>query len=236
MRNAKQSPKVPELWRDLRCPNPGDAGNGAALNGVYRLQRTSPERCRLSESAWVQRARRGDEAAWEALVRHHQDGVFRFAYLHLGDAAEAEDVAQETFLRAFRALERFDIQRPMRPWLLSIAANLARNRRRSLGRAWAALQRAVQREPEGVGLQPEHPGAETDSWRGQLLWQAMQGLSPTDRELLYLRYFMDLSIAEAAEATGVASGTVKSRTHRALERLRQVIVAEYPELDQEQIA
>ncbi len=206
------------------------------MNGVYRLKRTSPERCRLSESAWVQRARGGDEAAWEALVRFHQEGVFRFAYLHLGDAAEAEDVAQETFLRAFRALERFDVQRPMRPWLLSIAANLARNRRRSLGRAWAALQRAVQREPEAVGLQAENLATEAGSWRGQMLWQAMQGLSPADRELLYLRYFMELSVAETAEATGVATGTVKSRTHRALERLRRIIVAEFPELDQEQIA
>jgi RNA polymerase sigma-70 factor (ECF subfamily) len=73
-------------------------------------------------------------------VRQHQEGVFRLAYLHLEDPEEAADIAQETLLRAFRALHRYDSARPMRPWLLSIAANLARNCRRSLGRYGSALQ------------------------------------------------------------------------------------------------
>ena len=68
----------------------------------------------MSDENLISRARRGDQAAWEALVREHQQPVFRLAYLLLGTADEAEDVAQETFVRAFRALDRFDIERPAR--------------------------------------------------------------------------------------------------------------------------
>ncbi|HEX2908622.1 MAG TPA: sigma factor, partial [Phototrophicaceae bacterium] len=87
----------------------------------------------MSETELIHRARRGDSAAWEVLVSSHQEAVFRLAYLLLGDASDAEDVAQETFIRAFRFLARFDETRNWRPWLLSIAANLTRNRRRSVG-------------------------------------------------------------------------------------------------------
>ena len=81
-------------------------------------------------------------------MREHQQAVFRLAYLLLGDADEAEDVAQETFIRAYRALERFDASRPLRPWLLRIASNLASNQRRSIGRYFGALQRLVFLDPE----------------------------------------------------------------------------------------
>src|SRR5689334_7811726 len=102
------------------------------------------------ETDWVRRARQGDETAWELLVREHQQAIFRLAYLMLGDASDAEDVAQETFMRAFRALDRFDTSRAARPWLLSIAANLARNRRRSLGRYLQALTRAARIAPPPI--------------------------------------------------------------------------------------
>jgi RNA polymerase sigma-70 factor (ECF subfamily) len=88
----------------------------------------------VSELNLVNQARQGDEAAWSTLVAQHQEGVFRLAYLLLSDADEAKDVAQEAFIRAFRSLDRFDPTRPMRPWLLQITANLARNRRRAIGR------------------------------------------------------------------------------------------------------
>ncbi len=68
----------------------------------------------MSEAKLIGRARQGDEAAWEILVRQHQEAAFRLAYLLLGDADEAEDVAQETFIRAFRSLDRFDPDRPLR--------------------------------------------------------------------------------------------------------------------------
>jgi RNA polymerase sigma-70 factor (ECF subfamily) len=186
----------------------------------------------VSESDVVSRARQGDEAAYELLVREHQEAVFRLAYLLLGDPGDAEDVAQETFIRAFKALDRFDASRPMRPWLLRIAANLARNQRRSIGRHLAALQRFVRAEPP-TGGSAANIRAETEDLRkeeAQELWQAIRRLDRTDQEIIYLRYFLELSSAETAEALDIAPGTVKSRLHRALSRLRTVVENEFTTL------
>jgi RNA polymerase sigma-70 factor (ECF subfamily) len=189
----------------------------------------------LSQPDLIFLARRGDGAAWETLMREHQQAVFRLAYLLLGDADEAEDVAQETFIRAYRALERFDASRPLRPWLLRIASNLASNQRRSIGRYFGALQRLVLLDPEaGARARGEQPDAESASRpspeEAHSLWQAVRRLSQPDQEIIYLRYFLDLSEAEAATALEVPPGTVKSRTHRALGRLRAVVEREFPTL------
>ncbi|HLE13174.1 MAG TPA: sigma-70 family RNA polymerase sigma factor [Anaerolineales bacterium] len=183
----------------------------------------------MEGSEQIRRARQGEGAAWEALVREHQQAVFRFAYLLLGDPDQAEDVAQETFLRAFRALDRFDPQRPFRPWVLSIAANLARNQRRSAGRYIAALRRLVKEAPAGPAsleaLASQH-------WEAQALWGAVRQLGFDDQQVIYYRFFLDLPVAETAQALGVAEGTVKSRLSRALERLRIVIARHYPALQE----
>lgn len=175
----------------------------------------------------ISRARGGDEAAWEMLVRDYQQPLFRLAYLLLGDADEAEDAAQEAFVRAFGALDSFDASRPLRPWLLQIVANLARNRRRSLRRYLAAVTRAGRAEPEPVAALGERSGQQ---WEAQLLWQAVRQLRHEDQEILYLRYFLDLSEAETASALAIAPGTVKSRLHRAMGRLRAVVDREFPAL------
>jgi RNA polymerase sigma-70 factor (ECF subfamily) len=181
----------------------------------------------VNESDQIERARLGDEFAWESLIDQHREAVFRLAYLLLGDAHDAEDIAQETFIRTFRHLDRFDAHRPLRPWLLHIAANLARNRRRSIGRYLAALGRMLQANPEGVTTAE----AETiQQWEAQTLWQAVRQLSPTDQEVIYLRYFLDLSVAETAQTLAVAPGTVKSRLHRALAHLRAVMTRDFPAL------
>lgn len=173
------------------------------------------------------RARLGDGAAWDVLVQQYQQPAFRLAYLLLGDADEAEDVAQETFLRVFRALDRFDASRPMLPWLLSITANLARNRRRSIGRFFGALQRLIRENP-GMG-NAEGNGHE-QRWQSQALWGAVRRLNYSDQQVVYLRYFLELSVDETAQAMAIPPGTVKSRLHRAINRLRSVIDRDYPEL------
>lgn len=162
--------------------------------------------------------------------------MFRFAYLHLGNAEDAEDIAQETFLRAFRSLDRFDVSRSLRPWLLSIAANLARNRRRSLARYWAALTRLIPLAPQLSTTDPASgPAGSRDAYvlHAQALWQEVQKLDETDREVIYLRYFLELSTEETAMALGVVEGTVKSRAHRARARLRKILEEEYPALREE---
>jgi RNA polymerase sigma-70 factor (ECF subfamily) len=180
----------------------------------------------------IARARDGDGAAWETLTRQHQQAVFRLAYLILGDSADADDTAQEAFIRAYRALERFDLSRALRPWLLSITANLARNRLRSFGRYMAALQRFGRADPDALGHADPHTlgPAGDDPGESRRLWQAIRRLSSADQEVIYLRYFSGLTEAETADSLGVATGTVKSRTHRALERLRLVIEKDFPGL------
>jgi RNA polymerase sigma-70 factor (ECF subfamily) len=186
----------------------------------------------MSQVDLISLARRGDGAAWETLMREHQQAVFRLAYLLLGDADEAEDVAQETFIRAYRALERFDASRPLRPWLLRIAGNLASNQRRSIGRYFGALQRLILLDPEArAHARGESPaGAGPTAEDAHTLWQAVRRLSRADQEIIYLRYFLDLSEAETATALEVAPGTVKSRMHRALARLRATVEREFPTL------
>jgi RNA polymerase sigma-70 factor (ECF subfamily) len=168
-----------------------------------------------------------DEAAWEALVRIHQEPVFRYAYLIQGDPDEAEDTAQETFIHAYRALERFDISRPLRPWLLSITANLARNRLRSLGRYVSALRHMVLENPVHSANVEALSIEQIDA---QWLWQALQKMDAPDRQVIYLRFFLELSVEESAQAMGTAEGTIKSRLHRALGRLRMIIERDYPTL------
>jgi RNA polymerase sigma factor (sigma-70 family) len=181
----------------------------------------------LDESTLIRHAANGDAAAWEPLVLAHQEAVFRLSYLLLGDPDDAEDIAQETFLRAWNHLERFDTTRPLRPWLLSIASNLASNRRRSAGRYLSALARAFRNEPASS---PSIEEKSTQHMQASHLWKAVQTLSVPDQQIVYLRYFLDLSVAETAEVLNVAKGTVKSRLSRALERLRGIIQHDFPVL------
>ena len=190
----------------------------------------------MTDAELVTAARAGDGAAWEALVRTHEAAAFRLAYLLLGDSDDAADVAQEAFIRAYRALDRFDLSRPLRPWLLRITANLAHNRRRSIGRYLNALRRLITSDPEllerargedlNVALRARTEAQQT----AHTLWQAVRRLSAAEQEIIYLRYFLDLSEAEAAATLEIPTGTVKSRTHRALARLREIVQREYPSL------
>lgn len=191
------------------------------------MDRTTPAEAGLDEQALVTQALEGDPAAWEAIVAGHQEVVFRLAYLHLGTAADAQDVAQETFIRAWRHLEQFDRARPLRPWLLGIAANQARNRKRAAGRYLAALHRLLQAEPPKEVFMDSASGRRQEAER---LWQAVRTLRPADQQVIYLRFFLELDVAETAQALAVAPGTVKSRQHRALERLRARIAADFPDL------
>jgi RNA polymerase sigma-70 factor (ECF subfamily) len=184
----------------------------------------------VDEQEQVIAARAGDEAAWVAVVRRHQEAVFRLSYLLLGDADDAEDVAQEVFIRAYRALGRFDAGRPLRPWLLEITRNLCHNWRRALRRYAAALGRFVQTTPQAV-VDPIDRA--TAHWKAETLWQAVRRLRTADQEIIYLRYFLELSVEETAEALQVAPGTVKSRLARALERLRTTVEEGFPGLQGE---
>jgi RNA polymerase sigma factor (sigma-70 family) len=168
------------------------------------------------EEMLVERARRGDPDAFEALVVSYQSLAFRTAFVIAGDAADAEEAAQDAFVKAHRALGRFRSGQPFRPWLLTIVANEARNRRRTRGRRAALALRAA--DP-GPGEDPEAAALATE--RRERLLTAVERLRNDDRDVLACRYFLELSEEETAAALGIARGTVKSRIHRALERLQK---------------
>jgi RNA polymerase sigma factor (sigma-70 family) len=179
-----------------------------------------------SEAALVERARGGDAVAYGALVRAHQDIAFRVACLAGGSAADAEEAAQDGFVKAWRALPRFRAGAPFRPWLLAIVANEARNRRRAAGRrAGLALRAAdeARHRPDPAGLSPE--ALVLDDARHDALLAALGELDERDRAVLTCRYLLELSEAETAAALGCRRGTVKSRTSRALARLRELVPA-----------
>ncbi len=171
----------------------------------------------------IQRARRGDVAAYSDLMRRYQDLAFRTAYLITGAEAEAEDATQEAFVKAYYALARFRLGDPWRPWLLRIVANEARNHRKAAGRRVSLAQRALADHPlSGEPLSPE--AAAFAQERRETLLAAMDGLRDDDRLTIALRYFLDLSEAEMAEALACPRGTVKSRLSRAMARLREELV------------
>jgi RNA polymerase sigma-70 factor (ECF subfamily) len=179
----------------------------------------TPER----EAGLIERARHGDVTAFEELVRMHQTVAFRTAWICSGGADDAEDAAQEGFMKAFAALPRFRPGAPFRPWLLTIVANEARNRRRSANRREALALRA---SPGPVGVATSEASPETAilaAERRQTLVTALNTLSESDREVVALRYLLELSESETAAALGVPVGTVKSRLSRALSRLRLVL-------------
>jgi RNA polymerase sigma-70 factor (ECF subfamily) len=171
-----------------------------------------------SEVELVARARRGDARAFAALVQEHQAIAFRTAYLITGDAAEAEDAAQDGLLRAYHALGRFRRGAPFRPWLLAIVANAARNRRRSSSRRAALVLRAGHTAPAPDEPSPEAALLVADERR--TLLEAVGRLGEDHRLVVACRYFLDLGEAETAAVLGCPPGTVKSRLARALDRLR----------------
>jgi RNA polymerase sigma factor (sigma-70 family) len=174
----------------------------------------------LTEAELVERAKRGDQDAYGDLVHAYQGIAFRTAYLLTGNAADAEDAAQTAFVKAFYALGRFRPGAELRPWLLRIVANEARNRRRSAGRrANLALRAAAAVTSGGAAPSPESSllGAE----RQAELLEALNALRDEERDVVACRYLLELSEEETAEALGLRKGTVKSRLSRALDHLRE---------------
>ena len=193
----------------------------------------------LEESTLVERARAGDAAAYDVLVARYQDLALRVAYLILGGAAEAEDAAQEGFVKAYFALGRFRAGAPFRPWLLQIVANEARNRRKAAWRRANLTMRAVAEHRAGdTALSPESAALAQE--RANELLAAVNTLREEERLVVACRYFLGLTEAETAETLNVPKGTVKSRLSRALGRLRVTldapVPAEAPAIDRKRAA
>jgi RNA polymerase sigma-70 factor, ECF subfamily len=170
---------------------------------------------RLSEAALVRAARRGSEAAVEELFDRHWRDAYRVALLVTGDAAAAEDIAQEAFLAALRALPRFDLRRPLGPWLHRIVVNRAIDwcRARKL-RAEVAPGAA----PETAATEPRPVVAFGDEAAAALL-----RLAPEQRAVVVMRYLLELTPGEIAKALDIPRGTVNSRLRRGLDALGELM-------------
>jgi RNA polymerase sigma factor (sigma-70 family) len=174
----------------------------------------------LDENDLIRRAKRGDKHAYEELVYAYQGIAFRTAYVLAGNGADAEEAAQDGFVKAWRALGRFRDGAPFRPWLLQIVANEARNRRRSAGRRAHLALRAATEHPSGDAA-PSPEAALLSAQQREALLTAVKDLPEDQRSVITLRYFVGLSEQEVADTLDLPTGTVKSRTSRALERLRE---------------
>jgi RNA polymerase sigma factor (sigma-70 family) len=153
-------------------------------------------------------------------VHAYQGIAFRTAYLLTGNAADAEDAAQDAFVKAFYALARFRRGAELRPWLLRIVANEARNRRRSAGRRGNLALRAAAAIASG-GAAPSPETSVVEAERNEALLAAVNELRDEEREVIACRYFLELSEEETAEALGLRRGTVKSRLSRGLAHMRE---------------
>jgi RNA polymerase sigma-70 factor (ECF subfamily) len=181
---------------------------------VSRLDRATE----LDDATAVARARTGDLDAYEVLVARYTAPAHRAAVL-LGAGADADDVVQEALVKAYRQISRYRGESGFRPWLLAIVTNETRNLHRSRRRRDGLVLRAVAREgPEPAGPDPADSAVAVE--RRRQLMDQMRLLDPRDREVLVCRFLLDLSEAETAVTLGLPKGTVKSRTARALTRLR----------------
>jgi RNA polymerase sigma-70 factor, ECF subfamily len=164
------------------------------------------------ERAWVRGAQAGSASDLEALFRSHWPRAYRAAYLVVHDRAAAEDIAQEAFLAAVRALDQFDRRRPFGPWLHRIVVNRAID--------WARA-RALRREvgPDPLADAPAHresaPRALSEG-----IAAALAGLSPDHRAVVVLRYVLDYTPGEIARMLDLPRGTVNSRLRRGLDALQ----------------
>lgn len=170
------------------------------------------------EQSWVIQAQQGNDEAFTNLVETYQKPVFNLCYRMLGEHELAEDAAQETFLRAYQNLYRYDSKRPFATWLLSIAAHYCIDRLRRRKFSMFSMD-AEDDEGNTIDLPDfDSPNPEAESIKGQTrdrVHDLLKGLDATDRAAIIMRYWYDYSEKEIAESLRLSVSAVKSRMHRA---------------------
>ncbi len=186
----------------------------------------SSKKIGVETEALIRRCRRGDRLAIEALIRRYQNYVYRLCYLVMRTEQDAEDMTQETFIRACRALPRFEIREGVsfEAWLYRIAVNCCRSRMR---RRWYQVLPWPDPAPRLIAEPKAQPDRmlEQSEWRNEIL-EAVHSLGDKHRLVVILRYYAGLSNEEVARALDIPSGTVRSRLHTARQRLKVVLEQE----------
>jgi RNA polymerase sigma-70 factor, ECF subfamily len=170
----------------------------------------------MTEGDIIKRCQTGDREAFRAVVEKYQDVLYGTAYLMTGSRTIAEDHVQEAFLAAWKNIGSFRAGYPLKPWLVRILVNKVLSYQRTNANTMISLDANLALDP--AGDDPAEDIAQRDQLR-----RVMQSLSHEQRQVVLLRYFAGLSLAETAAALGRRQGTVKSQTSRALEQLRELI-------------
>ncbi len=192
----------------------------------------------MDDERLIKKLKRGDEAAFAIMVRQNQGRIFSLCFRMLGNAAEAEDIAQDVFVKCFLAIGGFRGDSQLGTWLYRIAINLCKNRLKYLGRRHYKSRSPLDKVPERA-FEPEQGGTRTVGETAPRPDEALEGhraesriqralatVDPAYRELLVLRDIEGLTYQEIVEITDLAIGTVKSRLHRARAALRQAYDAQ----------
>ena len=177
------------------------------------------------ERAWIEQALRGDQAAFTNLVRAYERPVYNLTYRLLNDSVEAEDAAQETFLRAYNKLATYQPERKFVNWLLSIASHYCIDCLRRRGRG-PQLSLDGPLPPQWLASDAQRPDQMVSRKQQQeQVRQLLDALEPTYRAAVVLRYWYDLSYEEIAEVMGATESAIKSRLHRARRMLAEHLQA-----------
>ena len=182
----------------------------------------------LDEQALIARSQHGDANAFGELVRLHQSLALRVAFLVVRDHAEAADVTQEAFVKAYRSIGRFRLGQSFRPWLLRIVRNEALNRRRGALRR-RSLRQQFEVEAASGEAAPSPEAVVLAAEDAAEVMALVEQLPERQRSVVAYRYLLGLSEADTAAALGIPVGTVKSRSARALERLRVSLFSGMPD-------
>ncbi len=184
------------------------------------------------ETSWVAQAQQGSDEAFTYLVETYQTPVYNLCYRMLGEAEAAEDAAQETFLRAFQHLHRYDQKRPFATWLLSIAAHYCIDRLRRRKLTIFSMDQADESEAGFELPDPDSPNPEVESAKREdrdRLHRLLQSLDTIDRAAIVMRYWYDFSEVEISESLHLTVSAVKSRLHRARRELADLWPQENPQ-------
>lgn len=183
----------------------------------------------MSEQDIVTLARKGDQAAFTTLVQTYQTAIYNLCYRMLGEADQAQDATQETFLRAYTQFHRYDPERPFKTWLFSIASHYCIDRLRRRRVTWLDIDD----EPLAghPALREKRVGPEDSALQGERasdVQALLETLPAKDRAAVVMLYWYDLSYQEIAEATGTTVSAVKSRLHRARASMAEMLQAKDP--------
>lgn len=171
-----------------------------------------------TEAGLIKRASRGDKRAFDEIVHRYQGCLYAMAYRILRNSDDAVDAVQETFIKAYRAIDGFDNQRPIKPWLCRICGNCCIDNVRARKERTESLD-----QHEYMLVDPTHSpdqmAAEGD--RDEAIAQAIDRLPPRYREIVVMRHYRQMEVSEISHALGTPEGTIKSWLFRARRQLRQ---------------